>query len=310
MRILVTGATGFIGAHVVHDLIRHEHSVAILARSGANCWRIRDVLSLVTHVAGDLLDLHAARPLIARFAPDTIIHLAWFGVASRHRNDPRQVTDNLNGTAALLDIAAAVGVKRWVGLGSQEEYGVCDGPIDEQTPPRPATLYGATKLCAAMLTRQVCAGAGMGSAWLRLFAPYGPMDNSERLVPYVILSFLEGRSPALTSGEQRWDYLYAADAATAIRLVAESPTVDGVFNLASGEIHTIRAIIEQIRDLIDPALPLRFGEIPHRPDQSRYLQPDVGPLTTAIRWSRSVTLPDGLERTVAWYRQHRGAMTG
>jgi len=138
-----------------------------------------------------------------------------------------------------------------------------------------------------------------------LLATYGPKDDIRHLIPTVILKLLASERPALTPGEQRWDYLFVEDAAEAIYRVAVTPNVQGIFNLGSGKAHTVRSIVERIRDLIDPNLPLGFGEIPYRPDQIMHLQADITKLQDATGWSPRVGLDEGLRRTVDWYRKNR-----
>ena len=151
MRVLLTGATGFVGSYALRRLLDAGHEVAVLVRPAANPWRIADVISRATRVEGDLRDLAAAEPAIARFAPESVAHLAWGGVGNASRNDPAQV-ENLGPSLELVRLAARVGAGAFVGLGSQAEYGPHEGAIDERAATRPTTLYGATKLACGQLT--------------------------------------------------------------------------------------------------------------------------------------------------------------
>jgi len=191
-----------------------------------------------------------------------------------------------------------------VGLGSQAEYGLASGILHEDLPTQPVTLYGAAKLSAGLLTRQLCRLAGTRYIWLRLLATYGPQDDAQHLIPKVIQQLLHRQQPALTAGEQRWDYLFVEDAAEALCRVAFTPQVDGVFNLGSGEAHQVRKIVERIRDQIDPRLPLNLGALPYRPDQVMHLQTQIDRLRTATGWQPRTALADGLTKTVDWYRSH------
>jgi nucleoside-diphosphate-sugar epimerase len=122
------------------------------------------------------------------------------------------------------------------------------------------------------------------------------------LIPHCIVSLLAGTPPAMTAGEQRWDYLYAADAAAALWRVLATPAAEGVFNLGSGRPVAIREVATRLRDLIDPALPLRLGELPYRPGGTMHLEADPGRLIRATGWQPATGLEDGLAATVAWYR--------
>jgi nucleoside-diphosphate-sugar epimerase len=118
------------------------------------------------------------------------------------------------------------------------------------------------------------------------------------------LRLLAGEKPALTKGEQMWDYIYVDDAAAAVMSLIDSNAV-GVFNLGSGQAHPLRAIVTMIRDLINPVLPLGIGEIPYRPDQVMHLEADITALTRATAWRPKMSLAQGLQLTVNWYRNWR-----
>jgi len=303
MRCLVTGATGLIGSHLVRLLLENDAEVAVLMRSTSDPWRIKDVLHSLHAITGDLSTIEEAEAAIRKFSPEVVFHLGWYGVGSRYRNDPAQVTQNLYGSLKLLQLAHEAGCQRWVCLGSQAEYGPYDGVLTEDLPTRPVTLYGVVKLCVGLLSQKLCESYGMGFTWLRLLAVYGPMDDQEHLIPCVIVTLLRGQKPSLTAGEQRWDYLYVEDAARAIWQAATNPATQGIFNLGSGEAYTVRSIVERIRDMIDPGLPLGFGEVPYRPDQIMHLQADISRLQTT-GWLPQVRIDEGLRRTVAWFREN------
>lgn len=306
-RVLLTGAAGFVGSYVFRGLLsRDDIEAAALLRTTTKTWRIDDLLEhpRCTRITGDLANLRDAEPAIAGFAPDTVVHLAWSGVGNRHRDQVDQV-DNLAQALEFVRLAARVGAKTWVGLGSQAEYGPTHGPLREDAPTRPTTLYGASKLACGELAGRVCAVLGLRFGWLRLFSAYGPRDDPAWMIPSLILRLLDRERPALTAGEQIWDYLFVADAAEAIIRAALMEQGHGVYNLGSGQTATIRRIVERIRDAIDPALPLGFGEVPYRPDQVMHLEADVSRLRDDLEWSPAVGLAQGMAQTVEWFREHR-----
>lgn len=304
MRILITGATGFLGSYVLRSLVGSgAHEVAFVARPSADFWRIADVEARATCIRADLERIEAARGPVAAFRPDVVLHLAWSGVGNKLRNDPAQI-DNLRVTLAVIAVAHDAGARHFVGLGSQAEYGPCSGAIDESTPTQPTTLYGVSKLATGLFARHACEQRGVRFAWARLFSAYGPMDDPAWMVSSLVLQLLARRRPPLTLGAQRWDYIHAADAAAAVVRLALEPDARGVFNLGSGEAHTIRYVAESIRDLVDPELPLGFGEVPYRSDQVMHLEARVDRLR-ALGWSPAMPLERGLKETVAWYRDHQ-----
>lgn len=303
MRVLLTGATGFIGAHLLRLLIQKPCVTAVLLRKEARPWRVADLLQKVEVIEGDLLHLGPAANRIRGFAPDVVIHTAWAGVGNKFRNESLQIDENLLPTIHFFRACAAAGCRKFIGLGSQAEYGPLNKRISEEDGCRPTTLYGATKLATSILLQNLCEQSGIRFAWLRVFSTYGPQEDPSWLIPYLVRELLAGKRPALTPGGQRWDYLFGPDAAAAIFAVAERDDACGIFNLGSGEAHALREIIEMIRDMIDPKLPLGFGEAPYRPDQVMHLEADITRLQTATGWTPATKLKDGLQQTVEWHKQ-------
>lgn len=303
MRVLLTGAAGFLGSYVLQRLIDSGQEIAVLIRPDSDCWRISTPLDQVTRITADFSAIEGARRAISAFAPDTVLHLGWKGVAARDRNAPYQ-PENLRWTTALARFSADIGVETWLGLGSQAEYGPHRERISENTPTKPTTLYGRIKLESGINAQRICTQAGLRFAWIRVFSTYGPKDNPDWMVPSLVLQLLRGQSPALTEATQIWDFLYASDAAEAICRVAEEPKASGIFNLGSGEARSIRCVAETIRDLIDPRLRLGFGQLRYREDQIMFLQTDVSRLREVVGWRPDTSLIDGLRQTIEWFREH------
>jgi nucleoside-diphosphate-sugar epimerase len=305
MRCFVTGATGHLGHFVVGGLVERRHEVAVLARPASD---LGQFASGVTLVRGELGRADAFAAQLEAFRPEVTLHLAWSGVNGPGRFDEAEQTGvNLRGSLELLRAACRAGTRCFVGLGSQAEYGDCDTVLDERTPARPQTAYGRAKLEAARLSQDLCARAGGRYLWLRLLATYGPRDDERRLIPRVIGQLLDGRQPALTSGRQLYDYLYVEDAARAVIAAATRAEAEGVFVLSSGAAHSVRSIAERIRDLIDPALPLGFGEVADGAE-GRGLRGDASRLRKVTGWAPLVELEEGLRRTIEWQRERRQSM--
>lgn len=304
-RVFVSGSTGFVGSYVVPRLLQDpDRTVALLWRPDTDPWRLdEEWVDRCTIIRGDLGDVGALREPLADFAPDTMVHLAWDGVGPKDRNELQQL-QNIQGTLDLLRLAREVGTENWIGMGSQAEYGPHTSAIRETDATRPTTLYGASKLSVCHLARLFTSQQQMRYVWLRIFSTYGPKDHPRWLIPYVALRLLRGEKPELTAGRQPWDYLYVDDIARAVVAVADDIDAEGIYNVASGRVVTIRRVVERIRDLIDPELPLGFGELLYRPDQVMHLEADIGRLHRATGWSPRVDLDEGLAQTVDWYRDN------
>jgi UDP-glucose 4-epimerase len=218
------------------------------------------------------------------------------------RNDARQITVNVQGSLRLFELARAAGCERFVGLGSQAEYGNYDIPLQEDLTAHPLTAYGVAKLATCLLLQKLAELDAVRFVWLRLLSTYGPDDDEGHMIPTLIRELCEGAVPQLTLGEQVWDYLYIDDAVDAICAAAVSANTAGVYNLGSGKPCTIREVAERVRDLVDPTRSLGLGMVPYRPDQVMYLLGDARKLREATGWAPRVSLEEGLARTVDWYR--------
>ena len=307
MRVLLTGASGFVGSHVLARFLRAgEHRVAVVLRPGRSPRRIQHLLDQVEVgveiIAGDVAQPRGLDEPVRRFAPDLVVHSAWAAPSTKNRNSLEHA-EHVTHTIELVKLAHAAGARHFIGLGSQAEYGAAANLAAEDQPAQPTTLYGTAKLCAGLLAGKVCAELGIRFAWLRLFAAYGPSEDEGWLIPAMCHAFLAGRRPATTPGAQVWDYLYVEDAAEAVHRVAVLPSATGVFNLGSGRGHTVREVIERVRDLIAPQALIGFGDLAYAPDQVMHMQANIDRLRQATGWQPEIDLATGLQRTVDWFRQ-------
>ena len=303
MRMFLTGGSGFIGAETLRLGLEAGHEMLVHVRPNSAEQRLAPFAGRFERLDLDLNDGPALAAALTRYRPEVVLHLAWFGVANHARFDRRQFAENIEPSCSLVEAAAAAGASGFVAMGSQGEYGA-GSTMREDSLPEPTSLYGAAKIATLYLTRQLAAQAGMRHAWLRLFSTYGPGDNDGWLIPMLITEMLAGRRPSTTLGTQYWDWLHVEDVARAVLAVATTPTAAGVFNLGSGRASRVRDVVERIRDLAAPGMDLVFGEIPFRPDQVMHMEADVSRLRAATGWQPRISLEEGLEGTVAWYRRH------
>jgi nucleoside-diphosphate-sugar epimerase len=299
MRILVTGASGFLGSYLVGSLLAHDHRVAMLLRKESNLQRIRDVATKDRVYFGSIDHRAAVRTALQHFRPDAIAHMAWRGVANTDRNAPLQA-ENIVDTLNLLADAADHGVRAFVAAGSQAEYGPYNRAISEDDEAKPTTLYGMAKLATYQMGTKLASELGLRFAWLRVFSTYGPGDNDCWLLPQVVRTLKSGKRMSLTGCEQQWGFLHARDAAEAFRIALESNRAAGIFNVGSADAPSLRDTLETLRQLINSEAELGIGDIPYRPDQVMILKAEIDKLRT-LGWSPSVELRDGLEELASSY---------
>ncbi len=301
MKCFVTGATGFVGSHVVRMLVESRIPTAVLVRNNASCRKLVHLLSDVQVFCGDMHDESVLSAALQCFRPDTILHLGWTGVAAGNRNETLQLC-NLQTSIKLVQLAKNLGVSTIVALGSQAEYGPKEIAMDEHAACAPNTLYGAAKLASSTIGIQLCKLNNIRFVWLRLFSCFGPGDHSGAMIPSLIATLLAGEKPSLTSARQKWDYLYVDDAAKAVIHSAVNSNLEGIFNLGSGNAVELRQIIECIRDQIDSSLPLGFGEIAQNQDAPKHLEANIGKLV-ASGWKPETSLLEGIKTTIDWVKK-------
>lgn len=299
MRVLLTGATGFIGSHVARHLVGQGHDVHALVREGSDRWRINDLQDRISIVSGGLpLDERAAAA-VRTLGPEVCIHAAWFATPGEYLHSER----NLDLVASSLSFARSLvraGCRRIVGLGTCFEYDTRFGFLTETTPTRPESLYAASKLGLGLTLQRFGDVAGVEVAWARLFYQYGPFEDSRRLVPSVIRTVLAGNEASVTPGEQVRDFLHVEDVAAAVCAVAFSD-LQGAVNVGSGHPVTVREIVEMIGDLTRCERLIAVGARPYADGDPMFVCADSARLR-GTGWTPRISLHDGLTRTIEWWR--------
>jgi len=301
MRVLITGAGGFIGSQVVRKVLQEGHSVIAVLRPGESPERLSDCLGSVSVFPCDLSDDAAARRLVTETRPEKALHLAWYVETGKYWH-ARENLDSVRMSLALAQALAEAGCSRFVGAGTCAEYDWDYGLLAEDvTPLRPRSLYGVCKNATREVLQSFCAKAGMEFAWTRFFLLYGPMEAKERLIPHVVLTLLNGGIAKCTRGEQRRDFLYVEDAASAMWAVANSG-FSGTVNIGSGCAVKVRNLVETIARLLGREAHLALGALPTDPEEPPLLLADVHRLASVANWKPSLTLEEGLARTCEWWR--------
>ena len=297
-RVVITGATGVIGMALIRKCIESGIETTLFVNPDSS--RLGRIPSnpLVKVVKCGLESLGTATGEQA----DAFFHLAWSGTIGDGRNDKALQAKNAEYALDAVRLAHRLGCSVFVGAGSQAEHGRVEGVIAPDTPCNPENEYGRSKLAASAATRSLCRELGMRHVWPRILSIYGPYDGEKTMVITLIRELLSGRKPSLTPGHQMWDYLYADDVGSAMLLLAEHGKDGGIYPIGSGEARPLREYIEIIRDQINPALELGFGEVPYSDKQVMHLCADIGPLCADTGFSPKVSFEEGARRTIEWVK--------
>jgi nucleoside-diphosphate-sugar epimerase len=260
MTVTLTGATGFVGKQILRNLLERGCSVRALVRDPSRLHGMPARAALEVVQTPDLFTEATGRleELIA--GSETVVHAAWHAEPGKHHTSPLHLPC-LIGTLNLAYVFAAVGGKRFVGVGSCAEYDPSAGLMSTDTPLAPNTLYGACKASAFQVLRYFLDTEGVSFAWCRIFNLYGEGADERLLVPYIRRQLKAGQEVLLTSGDQVRDFLDVKDAARMITDVALGQQ-QGAANICSGEAVSIRQLAERIADEYGRRDLLRFGARP------------------------------------------------
>jgi nucleoside-diphosphate-sugar epimerase len=310
-RVLLTGASGFIGVRAIGPLLEAGCEVHLLGRScpllgGSGAERVH------WHEV-DLLDPGATSRAVAEIEAERLLHLAWFTEHGLFWSAGANL-DWVGASLHLLRAFAEAGGRRAAIAGTCAEYDWSDpGPAclerprdgRDATPLRPATLYGASKHATRLVAEAYAREVGVSLAWGRVFFLYGPGEDERRLVPQVARALLGGEEAATSDGAQVRDFMHVDDVAAAFAALLAS-RAEGPVNVASGIGVPIAEVLETIARATGRPDLLRRGALPRREGEPERLVADVGRLREEVGFRPSIPLAPGIEQTVEALRALEG----
>jgi nucleoside-diphosphate-sugar epimerase len=296
-RVLLTGATGFVGRHAVGPLQAAGHEVhAVTTR------REPPPAAGVTWHRSDLL---ASADVVTEVEPEVLVHLAWYVEPGSYWTSPENVRWVEASLRMLRAFAAGPG-RRAILAGTSAEYDWRDPGErchEDRTPLRPATLYGAAKHALHCVAARYAEQTGLELAWGRIFFVYGPGEPAGRLVPTVGRALLAGEPVPTTRGDQVRDFMHVEDVAAAFAALATS-RFTGAVNVASGAPRAVREVVDRLAAAAGrPDLP-QPGALPDREGDPPRLVADVSRLRDEVGFSPRIGLAEGLAGTLEWLREH------
>lgn len=303
MKAIVTGATGFIGLALCRELLQNGYEVTAVIRPDSKKkgklldlrkeGRLSGTSLQILEIPLEKIDnLHVCYHIQADF----FFHLAWNGSSGAAREDFDIQHSNILFTACAIRTAKDCGCQKFIGAGSQAEYGVVEGEaFEDQTVPAPFMMYGAAKLATCQMGAVLAKQLDISFVWPRIYSVYGIGENRGTLVNYVMDRLEKGEMPELSLCENMWNFLYITDCVYALRMLAENESTQGICHVASKDTRLLKEYVMEMRDLIAPDIELGFGIKQADSKRTFWLQPDVEKLDK-VGFAARVSFTEGICR--------------
>lgn len=301
-RVLVTGASGFVGANLARRLIRGGHEVHLLLRPEANMWRLEEMAGKAALHYLNLENRSTVKAAVQEIRPQWAFHLAAYGAYSSQQGIEQMVATNILGCCNLLDACVDVQVEAFINTGSSSEYGEKNHAPDEEEYLEPNSHYAVTKAAATHYCQFAARKHGCNAITARLYSIYGPYEDPNRLIPTLLVRGLQGKLPPLVSPLVARDFVYVGDAVDALLGLAAAAEIPhgSVFNVCTGNQIDLRQVVEVVRDLMCISDEPQWATMPNRSWDTNVWVGSPARLEKAIGWRASTAFPDGLRRTRDW----------
>jgi len=303
-RVVITGASGFIGANLTRRLIREGHETHLLLRSAHQLWRLEEILGHVHCHEAALEDRETVSRVIHAIRPDWVFNLAAYGAYPSQTSVERMVSTNLLGCAALVEACAQVGIEAFVQTGSSSEYGYKDHASSEDERVQPNSHYAITKVAATHYCQLAAHLHDLNIVTVRLYSIYGPYEEPTRLIPTLIAYGTRGQLPPLVSPWVARDFVHVDDAVEAILQVATTKPARGgvVYNICSGTQSRLDSVVATVRKRMNiPAEPVWASMQPRSWDTDTWFgSPDL--MAQQVGWRSKLDLEAGLTITIEWFK--------
>lgn len=296
--IIVTGATSFIGVHLIKEYLKNNCKViAIVRPNSKNLSRLpkSEFLKVVE------LPMEKIEDISKKFSSgqiDIFYHLAWEGARVPHRDDAVLQNNNYDCAVKAMNVAKKLGCRVFIGSGSQAEYGKCVGKIDENYETKPTTEYGKAKLKAYETLKSMAKENNIKFIWTRIFSVYGIYDYSGTLVMSALDKMKKNESMPLTKCTQNWDFIHVEDVAKVMYLLGNTYCMDGVYNIASGKSKQLKEFVLDIKRICGSKSELQFGIVPYGSEGIVSFEPIVDKLKNNLNWSCEIEFEDGIKKIV------------
>ncbi len=296
-RVVITGATGFIGSWLVKELASNDIEIIALVRDVDRAKEvIGDKVRLVKYYSEEYRKLQDCGTDI-----DAFYHLAWEGVAPEKKNDRAIQVKNIDFAMEMLEYAGKIRAKRFIATGTVAEYAFCEDVMDVNAKQTPNDLYGAAKTATHYMLETWARSMGMPFNWVVIPSTFGEGRRDNNILTYTIQTLLKGERPSYGYLTQMWDFLYVGEVVRALRLIGEKGIIGKTYGIGSGDFRPLKDYVMVIRTIIDPKLELGIGDIPSMSDRAFSSCVSIKDLTADTGFTPAVSFEEGIEKTIRYY---------
>ena len=296
--LLVIGGTGFIGHHLLKGARQRSWQITSLSLNPPSSQRLVDG---VRYVHFDLTDLEIAKKYLDENF-DYVVNLGGYINHQLFKDGGRTlIKTHFNSLQNLVEVLPRDRLKRFVQIGSSDEYGNASPPQHEDLREQSISPYSLAKTASTHFLQMLHRTETFPAVTLRLFLTYGPGQDSSRFLPQIIRGCLDDSTFPTSLGEQLRDFCYVDDTVRAILKALTQPKIEGnVFNVASGKAVSIRTMIEKVCELTGYGNP-QYGEVSHRNAENMSLYANISKAKIKLNWEPTISLDVGLKKTIDWY---------
>ncbi|WP_461811340.1 NAD-dependent epimerase/dehydratase family protein [Faecalimonas sp.] len=297
MKVVVTGATSFIGKQFVLSTVKKGWDIVAVVRK--NSTKLSDLkrTSNLEIVELDMDEYYQIGKLTGKC--DCFVHFAWNGTRGEERNNQVLQETNYKNSISAIKSIIQVGCGKIITAGSQAEYGCCEGMITEETKCCPNTQYGIYKLKVFERVKQLCEKNNVSYKEPRIFSLYGPGDYEKTLIMSLIDKMKKNEPCNLTQCVQMWEFLYFDDAVNAIIKLCEQDCPNGVYNLGSGDIRKLQEYVEEIKEILRSSSQINYGVVPYPETGMVSIVPSIDRIKKEISWKPCVSFEEGIKSIIA-----------
>lgn len=300
-RVIITGATGFLGSWVIRKFLAQGIEIYAVVRDGMSAAKkLPDNKRL--HIICCEAEKYACLPqCITERGFNCFIHLAWDGSTGTDRGNYSLQLRNVAETVLAIETAGKLGCRRFLGAGTLAELDCIDYIPWEDSNPALVSCYATAKVTARFMGKAVCAAAGMEFVWAYLPNTYGEGNRTANFVNFAVLRMLRGERSSFTAGEQLYEFVYAEDTAAGIYAIAEKGKAGHAYYIG-GNPKPLKEYIHEIRDSVDPAIPLYLGEVPLQGSMQTGEVFDGSLLEKDTGFAVQIPFSNGIQKTVSWLK--------